>query len=45
MKAIWIRPEDIGASSEYSEDWRRFLVKLGIKEIQNAVLITVIEES
>jgi hypothetical protein len=29
MKAIYIYPNDIGASGEWSEDWIKFITKLG----------------
>lgn len=32
MKAVTITPEDIGAYSEYSEDWIKFIKKLGWDE-------------
>jgi len=32
MKAVNIYPEDIGASGYWSEDWMRFIKKLGWDE-------------
>lgn len=29
MEAVWIRPEDINASSEYTADWIMFIKKFG----------------
>ena len=29
MKAIWIYPEDIGASDKWSEKWTTFCAKFG----------------
>jgi hypothetical protein len=44
MKAIWITPQDIGASFEFSDTWINFCIKLGYdkKSIPHAVLISSI---
>lgn len=46
MKAIYIYPEDIGASGEWSDDWIKFIKKLGYKDgdrVWGCVLVAPIE--
>lgn len=46
MKAIYIYPADIGASGEWSDDWIKFITKLGYKDgepVWNYALICPIE--
>ncbi len=45
MKGVWIYPEDIGASGEWSNDWKTFCLKFGYAydDIPKAILLTEIK--
>lgn len=43
MEAVYIRPEDIGASGYWSEGWLNFIEKLGYNRDQIIDCILILE--